>query len=146
MRVLLFTLGVGCASAFAPIYGDCKDKATYLHALLKTVGITSAPTVIYSHSGSPRPFDLPSLGVNCTPLRCERTADSLIGHSVTRDGNRWFVPTEFLFRSLEGHFEAPERESDIYWASSGVFEEEADIHRTGGHDASAGARGAGRAV
>jgi transglutaminase-like putative cysteine protease len=45
-------------------YGDCKDKATYLHALLKAVGIDSSPTLIYSHDGWPRPFELPSLGAN----------------------------------------------------------------------------------
>ncbi|MCU0699798.1 MAG: DUF3857 domain-containing protein [Myxococcaceae bacterium] len=45
-------------------YGDCKDKATYLHALLKAVGIESSPTLIYSHDGWPRPFELPSLGAN----------------------------------------------------------------------------------
>lgn len=45
-------------------YGDCKDKATYLHTLLKAVGIESSPTIIYSHDGWPRPFELPSLGAN----------------------------------------------------------------------------------
>lgn len=45
-------------------YGDCKDKATYLHALLKTAGLSSAPTLIYAHGGSPMPFQLPSLGAN----------------------------------------------------------------------------------
>lgn len=45
-------------------YGDCKDKATYLHTLLKTAGLSSAPTLIYAHRGSPMPFQLPSLGAN----------------------------------------------------------------------------------
>ena len=45
-------------------YGDCKDKATYLHALLKVAQISSAPTLIYSHQGTPMPFQLPSLGAN----------------------------------------------------------------------------------
>ncbi|MBL8918941.1 MAG: DUF3857 domain-containing protein [Myxococcaceae bacterium] len=45
-------------------WGDCKDKATYLHALLKVAGIESSPTIIYSHQGWPRPFELPSLGAN----------------------------------------------------------------------------------
>jgi len=45
-------------------YGDCKDKATYLHTLLRVAGIGSAPTLIYSHRGSPMPFQLPSLGAN----------------------------------------------------------------------------------
>lgn len=45
-------------------YGDCKDKATYLHALLKVANVSSAPTLIYAHGGTPRPFQLPSLGAN----------------------------------------------------------------------------------
>lgn len=45
-------------------WGDCKDKATYLHTLLKVAGIESSPTAIYSHEGWPRPFELPSLGAN----------------------------------------------------------------------------------
>ena len=45
-------------------FGDCKDKATYLHTLLHIAGISSAPTLIYSHKGTPLPFQLPSLGAN----------------------------------------------------------------------------------
>lgn len=45
-------------------WGDCKDKATYLHTLLKVAGIASSPTAISSHDGWPRPFDVPSLGAN----------------------------------------------------------------------------------
>ncbi|MDP2273151.1 MAG: DUF3857 domain-containing protein [Archangium sp.] len=45
-------------------YGDCKDKATYLHTLLRIAGVSSAPTLIYSHTGTPMPFQLPSLGAN----------------------------------------------------------------------------------
>lgn len=45
-------------------YGDCKDKATYLHTLLAIAGVPSYPTLIYAHSGSPLPFALPSLGAN----------------------------------------------------------------------------------
>lgn len=45
-------------------YGDCKDKANYLHTLLRVAGISSAPTLIYSHQGTPLPFQLPSLGAN----------------------------------------------------------------------------------
>ena len=45
-------------------YGDCKDKATYLHTLLKIAGVSSAPTLVYSHRGTPMPFQLPSLGAN----------------------------------------------------------------------------------
>lgn len=52
------------ASVLKNRYGDCKDKATYLHTLLRVAGISSAPTLIYSHHGSPMPFQLPSLGAN----------------------------------------------------------------------------------
>lgn len=45
-------------------YGDCKDKATYLHTLLTIAGISSAPTLIYAHGGTPMPFQLPSLAAN----------------------------------------------------------------------------------
>lgn len=52
------------ASVLKNRYGDCKDKATYLHTLLRVAGISSAPTLIYSHRGSPMPFLFPSLGAN----------------------------------------------------------------------------------
>ncbi len=45
-------------------YGDCKDKANYLHTLLTIAGVPSAPTLIYAHGGTPMPFQLPSLGAN----------------------------------------------------------------------------------
>ena len=45
-------------------YGDCKDKAIYLHTLLKIAGVSSAPTLIFAHEGTPMPFQLPSLGAN----------------------------------------------------------------------------------
>lgn len=45
-------------------YGDCKDKATYLHSLLTLAGVKSSPTLIFAHDGYPMPFQLPSLGAN----------------------------------------------------------------------------------
>lgn len=45
-------------------WGDCKDKATYLQALLEVAGIESSPTTIYNHDGWPRPFVMPSFGAN----------------------------------------------------------------------------------
>ncbi|MFT3711685.1 MAG: DUF3857 domain-containing protein [Archangium sp.] len=45
-------------------YGDCKDKANYLHTLLKIAGVESFHTLIFSHEGTPREFTLPSMGAN----------------------------------------------------------------------------------
>jgi Domain of Unknown Function with PDB structure (DUF3857)/Transglutaminase-like superfamily len=45
-------------------FGDCKDKANYLRALLRVVNIESAPTTIYAHDGWAKPFVYPSLGAN----------------------------------------------------------------------------------
>jgi hypothetical protein len=42
-------------------YGDCKDKANLLRALLKSQGIDSHLTEIFSHGGLPRRFKLPTL-------------------------------------------------------------------------------------
>lgn len=43
-------------------YGDCKDKANVLRALLKTQGITSDMVSIFSHDGYPKKQILPVLG------------------------------------------------------------------------------------
>ncbi len=45
-------------------YGDCKDKANYLRALLDIAGVKSHPTLIDSHSGLAREFEMPALGAN----------------------------------------------------------------------------------
>lgn len=45
-------------------YGDCKDKANYLNALLNIAGLTAYSVSIYSHDGTPQAFGLPSLGSN----------------------------------------------------------------------------------
>ena len=37
-------------------YGDCKDKATLLGALLDAIGVPSRPTLVYHHDGWPVPF------------------------------------------------------------------------------------------
>jgi Domain of Unknown Function with PDB structure (DUF3857)/Transglutaminase-like superfamily len=45
-------------------YGDCKDKANLLRALLAAAGVNSRLAAIYSHDGYPVPFGLPSLWGN----------------------------------------------------------------------------------
>src|SRR5205823_1734262 len=45
-------------------YGDCKDKANYLHTLLKVAKVQSRTATIFAHNGLPRPFGLPTLGGN----------------------------------------------------------------------------------
>lgn len=45
-------------------YGDCKDKANLLHALLDAVGIPSRLAAIQAHGGWARPFVLPALAGN----------------------------------------------------------------------------------
>lgn len=43
-------------------YGDCKDKANLLRAMLQVAGIDSHLVELYSHRGVPRPFVLPGVG------------------------------------------------------------------------------------
>lgn len=43
-------------------YGDCKDKATLLKAMLKVAGIDSHLVEIHSHAGLPRRMMMPGLG------------------------------------------------------------------------------------
>jgi len=45
-------------------YGDCKDKATLLKAMLEVAGIESYMASLYSHRGVPRPYVFPNLGIN----------------------------------------------------------------------------------
>lgn len=45
-------------------YGDCKDKANLLRALLDEAGIPSKMALIYSHEGIPRDFAMPVLAGN----------------------------------------------------------------------------------
>ncbi len=70
-------------------WGDCKDKATYLHTLLKVAGIASSPTAIASHDGWPRPFEVPSLGAN---FNHEILAVHLPGGTVYADPTTRAVP------------------------------------------------------
>lgn len=43
-------------------YGDCKDKANLLRAMLSVAGIDSHLVELYSHAGVPRPYLLPGVG------------------------------------------------------------------------------------
>lgn len=45
-------------------YGDCKDKSTFLQALLQTDGIQSRASAVWAHDGFPEQFGMPSLGGN----------------------------------------------------------------------------------
>ena len=57
LRYISIDIGVGrgngyrphpATQVFAKLYGDCKDKATLMRAMLSTINITSYPVVIYS--------------------------------------------------------------------------------------------------
>ena len=48
---------------FQKLYGDCKDKANLMRALLKAIGITAYPVAIYSGDRTHVSAEWPSLGV-----------------------------------------------------------------------------------
>ena len=51
------------AQVFQKLYGDCKDKANLMRAMLKAVGITAYPVAIYSGDRTHVTEEWPSLGV-----------------------------------------------------------------------------------
>lgn len=68
VRYVAIEVGIGgwrphsAREVFEFRYGDCKDKATLLKAMLQVAGIESHLATLYSHQGVPRDFILPSLG------------------------------------------------------------------------------------
>lgn len=70
-------------------YGDCKDKANYLRALLELAGIKSHPVEIDSHKGLTRPFQMPALGVN---FNHAILAIELPGETIYADPTERVVP------------------------------------------------------
>lgn len=52
----------GAPEVFQKLYGDCKDKANLLRAMLKSVGITAYPVAIYSGDRTHVSEEWPSLG------------------------------------------------------------------------------------
>jgi hypothetical protein len=50
------------AQVFQKLYGDCKDKANLMRALLKAIGITAYPVAIYSGDRTHVSAEWPSLG------------------------------------------------------------------------------------
>lgn len=70
-------------------YGDCKDKANYLRALLEIAGIKSRTTMIDSHDGMARPFELPALGANFNHVIL---AIDLPGETIYADPTERTVP------------------------------------------------------
>jgi hypothetical protein len=70
-------------------FGDCKGKANYLHTLLKIAGVPSAPTTIYAHDGTPKPFVMPALGPN---FNHAILAIDLPGRTVYADPTQRVVP------------------------------------------------------
>lgn len=70
IRYVAIELGIGgyqphpAAEIFLQGYGDCKDKATLLSAMLKEIGVDSYYVIIYSERGAVDPLTPPNLGFN----------------------------------------------------------------------------------
>lgn len=68
IRYVAVEVGIGgwkphsAAEVFETRYGDCKDKATLLKAMLRAAGIESRLGTLYAHGGFPRRIDGPVLG------------------------------------------------------------------------------------
>ncbi len=65
VRYVAIELGMGgwvptpAKDVFSTSYGDCKDKATLLSAMLDAAGIESRVATIHSHGGYPKRYGLP---------------------------------------------------------------------------------------
>lgn len=84
---------------FAHRYGDCKDKANTLSALLAIAGVNSVPVLIHTHRGVVRP-DMPSTYFNHAIIAIElpggTSSDSYPAAITTKSGKRYIIfdPTD----------------------------------------------------
>ncbi|MBP4045060.1 DUF3857 domain-containing transglutaminase family protein [Chromobacterium violaceum] len=67
-------------------YGDCKDLATLLAAMLRASGIAAEPTLVFRGNDAPRPL-LPGLG----------TVNHMIVRAVVDGKTEWLDPTNPFF-------------------------------------------------
>jgi Domain of Unknown Function with PDB structure (DUF3857)/Transglutaminase-like superfamily len=120
IRYVAIELGIGgfqphsAAETFSHGYGDCKDKATLLSAMLKEIGVDSYYVIINSVRGSVTPSTPPNLGFNHAILAIVLPNDPEGANFPARMthptlGNiLFFDPTDFLtpFGRLRGPLQA----------------------------------------
>jgi len=81
VRYVAIELGIGgrqphpATEVFAHRYGDCKDKATLLSAMLKTIGVESYYVIINTVRGTVTADTLPNLGFDHMILAIKLPAD-----------------------------------------------------------------------
>jgi len=120
IRYVAIELGIGgfqphaATETFSHGYGDCKDKATLLSAMLKEIGVDSYYVIINSVRGSVTPSTPPNLGFNHAILAIVLPGDAEGSNFPARMthpalGNiLFFDPTDFLtpFGRLRGPLQA----------------------------------------
>jgi hypothetical protein len=106
VRYVAIELGIGgyqphpASAVFANRFGDCKDKATLLSAMLKAIGVDSYYLLINTERGSVSPATPPSLGFNHEVLAIQLPKDaqdpSLLARfsKASLDGLLVFDPTD----------------------------------------------------
>ena len=72
----------GAAQVFQKRYGDCKDKANLMRAMLKAVGITAYPVAIYSGDRTHVSQEWPSLGAFNHAISAIRVSPSTTAPAV----------------------------------------------------------------
>jgi len=120
IRYVAIELGIGgfqphaAAEVFSHRYGDCKDKATLLSAMLSVIGVDSYYLIINTERGSVTVATLPNLGFNHAILAI-RLPDGLTDPTLLATSTRpplgrllFFDPTDDLtpFGSLRGALQA----------------------------------------
>jgi hypothetical protein len=120
IRYVAIELGIGgyqphpAAEVYLHRYGDCKDKATLLHAMLNEIGIRSYLVIINTVRGSVTVDTPPNLGFNhvilAIQLPPELAAPELLATTVHPQLGRllFFDPTDYLtpLGSLAGGLQA----------------------------------------